>query len=84
MPLTVTTGETSVVKVAADTTTIVKKITIGTPVRRVSSAIANINTLAGVDMSERIDGSVLVYNATTELWQATINLQKQNINGGSY
>ena len=84
MPLTVTTGETSVVKVAADTTTIVKKITVGTPVRKVTEASTNINNLVGIDTSAKVNGSVLVYNASSTLWEATLDLENQNVNGGSY
>ena len=43
-----------------------------------------VNTLAGVDISERIDGSVLVYEISTNKWTATLDLEEQNINGGSY
>lgn len=65
-------------------TTIVKRIVVGTPVRRVSEAALNINNLAGVDTSSRVNGSVLVYNSTSALWESTLNLEQQNINGGSY
>jgi len=72
------------ITVTPGNTTIVKKIVIGTPVRRVSEAALNLNNLAGVDTSSRVNGSVLVYNSTSTLWESTLNLEQQNINGGSY
>jgi hypothetical protein len=70
--------------VSTDTTTVVKSITVGRPVRRVVQASANINSLQGVDTTAKVDGSVLVYNASTDKWTATLDLEQQNINGGSY
>jgi hypothetical protein len=72
------------ITVTPGNTTIVKRIVIGTPVRRVSEAALDLNNLAGVDTSSRVNGSVLVYNSTSTLWESTLNLEQQNINGGSY
>ncbi len=72
------------ITVTPGNTTIVKKIVIGTPVRRVSEAALNINNLDGISTSNRVNGSVLVYNSTNSLWESTLNLEQQNINGGSY
>jgi hypothetical protein len=72
------------ITVTPGNTTIVKKIVIGTPVRRVSEAALNINNLDGISTSTRVNGSVLVYNSTNSLWESTLNLEQQNINGGSY
>jgi len=72
------------ITVTPGNTTIVKMIVIGTPVRRVSEAALDLNNLAGVDTSSRVNGSVLVYNSTSTLWESTLNLEQQNINGGSY
>ena len=72
------------ITVTPGNTTIVKKIIIGTPVRRVSEAALNINNLDGISTSSRVNGSVLVYNSTNSLWESTLNLEQQNINGGSY
>lgn len=72
------------IKVTPGNTTIIKKIIIGTPVKRVSEAALNINNLDGIDTSNRVNGSVLVYNSTSTLWESTLNLEQQNINGGSY
>jgi hypothetical protein len=72
------------ITVTPGNTTIVKKIVIGTPVRRVSEAALNINNLDGINTSNRVNGSVLVYNSTSSLWESTLDLEQQNINGGSY
>ena len=72
------------ITVTPGNTTIVKKIVIGTPVRRVSEAALNFNNLDGISTSTRVNGSVLVYNSANSLWESTINLEQQNINGGSY
>ena len=72
------------IKVTPGNTTIIKKIVIGTPVKRVSEAALNINNLDGINTSNRVNGSVLVYNSTNSLWESTLNLEQQNINGGSY
>ncbi len=72
------------IKVTPGNTTIIKKIVIGTPVRRVSEAALNINGLDGINTSNRVNGSVLVYNSTSSLWESTLDLEQQNINGGSY
>lgn len=71
-------------RITTGNTTIVKKITVGKPVRRVVKAEANINNLLGVNTTSKVNGSVLVYNASSELWEATLDLEEQNINGGSY
>ena len=84
MVTTVVSGIKQSTIVSSDQTTIVKSITIGRPVRRVTQATANINDLQGVDTSAKVNGSVLVYNASTDKWTATLNLEDQNINGGSY
>lgn len=70
--------------VTSGNTTIVKSVTVGRPVRRVSAALLNIGNLADVDTSAKVNGSVLVYNSSTEKWTATLDLENQNINGGSY
>lgn len=68
----------------AGSTTQVKKVVVGTPVKRVTSGTFNINNLAGVVTTGAVNGSLLIYNATEEEWQAGVDLENQNINGGSY
>ena len=74
----------SAITVSPGQTTIVKKITVGTPVRKVTEASTNINNLVGIDTSAKVNGSVLVYNASSTLWEATLDLEQQNVNGGSF
>ena len=69
---------------STDQTSIVKKVKIGTPVRRVTSGSVNINTMGGVDTTGKQDGSVLVYNASTSNFETTLNLDKQLVNGGNF
>ena len=72
--ITVTTGQT----------TIIKKIKVGTPVRRIREANFNLNELLGVNTAGKVNGSVLVYNASSGDWEATLDLEEQNINGGQF
>lgn len=85
MAIIVGTGSTTQVKtVVAGSTTQVKKVVVGTPVKRVTSGGFSINNLAGVVTTNAVNGSLLIYNATEEEWQAGVDLENQNINGGSY
>lgn len=68
----------------AGSTTQVKKVVVGTPVKRVTSGSFSINNLAGIVTTGAVNGSLLIYNATEEEWQAGVDLENQNINGGSY
>lgn len=43
-----------------------------------------INTASDVDTTALTDGSVLVYAQTTSKWTATLNLNKQNLDGGEF
>lgn len=67
-----------------DNTTVVQKVIVGRPVRRVVENKNNINELNGIDTKSKVDGSVLVYNTNNNLWESTLDLEKQNINGGQY
>jgi len=70
--------------VTSGSTTQVKKVVVGTPVKRVTSGAFSINNLGGINTTGADDGHVLVFNGTTQIWESTIDLEKQNINGGSY
>ena len=70
--------------IASDNTTIVSKIIIGRPVRRVTSGAFDINNLGGVDTTGVVDGALLIYSSSLEKWTTSIELNGQNINGGSY
>jgi len=66
------------------TTTQVKKIIVGKPVRRVRPARFSITDLTDVDLTNLQDGSLLIYDTGSQKFEANINLEKQNINGGNY
>lgn len=76
-------GNTQVKRVTKDETQ-VKKVIVGRPVRRIRQARINIFEIEGIDLSNLQDGSVLVYNESTTNFESTVNLEKQNINGGNY
>jgi hypothetical protein len=73
----------SVVAVAG-TTTKVKKIVVGTPVRRVTAGAFSIGSLGGVDTTGAINGSVLLYNESSGKFEAEQELENTNFNGGQY
>lgn len=75
--------EKSVIKVSSNSTR-VAKVTIGRPVRRVYEQGGRLERLNDVDLSSLSDGAVLVYSSSTSKWTATLDLEEQNINGGSY
>jgi len=77
-------GVTAKTIAVAGSTTQVKKIVVGTPVKRVSGSLVSIDSLIGVDTSGKVNGSLLIYNSTVSLWTASKDLENQNINGGSY
>ena len=67
-------------------TTVVKRVVIGTPVRRVKSGAFSITNLNGVDLTENGDGALLVYNASTTNFEAKVEVDNvnTNINGGNF
>ncbi len=70
-------------KVAGQTTQ-VKKIVVGTPVRRVNQAGSTLAGLMDVDFTDLNDGSVMVFDNNTGKWKSTLILDKQDITGGQY
>jgi len=84
MAITVGTGITAKKVIVVGSTTQVKQVTVGTPVKRVTSGSFNINNLSGVTTTGATTGSLLIYNAATSMWVASKDLEEQNINGGSY
>lgn len=115
---------TNVNNVASKGITIVKRVTVGKPVRKVNTAVVSIDNLSGVDTSgvqneyilqynstsqkweavenegvggsetlvgltdvdaaTRVEGSILVYNETSEKFETKTVLEEQTINGGQY
>jgi hypothetical protein len=63
---------------------VVHKVIVGRPIVSIIPSGANINDLQGIDFSDRVDGSVIVYNGDTGLWTSQVILQRQVIDGGDY
>ena len=61
-----------------------KRVIVGKPVRRVIEAGNSINAITGVNTDGAVEGSILVYNASTTAWEATTTLDQQELNGGQY
>jgi hypothetical protein len=64
---------TRVKKVTSDNSVQVKKVVVGTPVRRVSSGAFEINNIRGIVTDNAEDGSVLVYDGDNDQWVAQKN-----------
>jgi hypothetical protein len=79
-------GVTTQTVAVAGSTTQVKKIVVGTPVRRVrtSAEDASLTGLSDVVNTNLQNGSVLVYSASSSKWVATNDLDDQAMDGGSY
>jgi hypothetical protein len=75
-------GRTKVKKVVLGTK--VKKVVVGKPIRRVVGSSGNIDNLTGVSTTGAVEGSLLIYNESTEKWEAKLTLEEQEISGGQY
>lgn len=62
----------------------VRKIIIGTPVKKVTSGAFSISNLGGVDVSGAVTGAVLVYDENLGKFIADKTLEDTNITGGQY
>jgi len=79
-----TLGTTTKTVAVTGSNTQVKQVVVGTPVRRVTGGSFALSGLPDVDVTNITQGSVLVYETSTNKWTATLDLEEQNINGGSY
>jgi len=77
----------NVVAVAGSTTQ-VKKVVVGTPIKRVSQTGVNVSAQAGqisdFDLTGLTDGSVLVYDTASQKFVVQQTLTNTNISGGQY
>lgn len=67
------------------TRTVVKKITVGTPIPNTVDIrlVTSLDKLLDVDQTEGfLEGDTLVYDAARQLWEPTSLLVKQVIDGG--
>lgn len=53
-------------------------------VNQSGQVIRQLSDLTDVDLSGLVDGALLIYNATTEKFVASRELEMQNINGGHF
>lgn len=74
------------IRVVTGNNTLIKKVTVGTPIRRVTAGGFTISNLGGVDVTGVSDGAMLVYNDGTENFEATTNIDNANtnLNGGNF
>jgi hypothetical protein len=84
MAITVGTGITAKKVIVVGSTTQVKKVVVGTPVKRVTPSAANVNNIIGIDTTGATNGSLLIYSNAVSKWMASKDLEEQIINGGSY
>ncbi len=77
-------GVTAKSVAVAGSTTQIKKIVVGTPVKRVAKSTVDIDDLTGMDLTGKVNGSLLIYNSSIDTWIASRDLENQNINGGNY
>lgn len=78
-------GGTQVTGEAEGSVTRVTGIRVGKPVRRISATQpSNVDQIVGIDASGKVDGATFVYNESSGNFEATKDLDKQNINGGQY
>lgn len=78
-------NNTLVKRVETKDNVIVKRVIVGKPVRRISQASdATIDTIQGIDATGAVDGSILIYNSSREVFEASLQLEEQNVNGGQY
>jgi len=84
MPTVPYNSRTKVTKVTSRDQTMVKKVVLGRPIRRVQAGQGSIDGLQGVNTTGKTDGSVLVYSESSNVFEATLTLDKQIVNGGLY
>lgn len=64
---------TNVNNVASKGITIVKRVTVGKPVRKVNTAVVSIDNLSGVDTTGVQNEYILQYNSSSQKWEAVEN-----------
>lgn len=56
----------------------------GIPGAQGPAGIQNISQASDVDISNRTDGSILIFSQDTEKWSASTQLTAQNMDGGHF
>src|SRR6056300_1323460 len=66
--------------VSTKNVTIVQRVTVGRPVRKIDPRIVNIDEIRGIDTSGKEDGDSLVWNSTEGVWKPEAISASSNIN----
>jgi hypothetical protein len=53
-------------------------------INQAEQTVRRLGDLLDVDTSNKVDGSIIVYNALTQNFEASLVLNNQTIDGGSY
>jgi len=71
---------------AGTTVTIVKKVTVGTPIRNVTAGAFSISNIEGVNLTGAKNGSMLVYDAANSRFLVDSDMSNiyTEINGGTF
>lgn len=70
--------------IAGTSTTIVKKVVVGPPVRSIIQAAGRLATLSDVNITGVSDGNLLAYDSATAKWIASNALPPVNVVAGTY
>ena len=70
--------------IAGTSTTIVKKVVVGPPIRSVVQAAGQLATLSDVNVTGVSDGNLLAYDSATSKWIASNALPPVNVVAGTY
>jgi hypothetical protein len=62
----------------------VKRVVVGKPVRRINTQTVTVNNIQGISTAGAEDGSLLIYNESSQQFEALKLLDNQEINGGQY
>lgn len=62
----------------------VKRVIVGKPIRRITQSSGTLGSLSNVNIEGIVNGAVLVYNSSSQQWEATGELNNQEVNGGQY
>lgn len=62
----------------------VKRVIVGKPIRRINQSSGSLGALSDVSNVNFVNGAILVYNSESNQWEATTELNQQEVNGGQY
>jgi len=61
--------------------TIVKRVTVGKPVRKVNAAVTSIDNIIGVDTTGKENEHILQYNSTSGNWESVAQTATGSLEG---